>query len=222
MYSINNYVALFDLDGVVMNTEPQYTQFWDAQGMHYLGIPHFCSLIKGQTLTQIFDVYFPDDDAQRKIIQNDLNDFERQMSFNYIDGADTFIAALRQAGVRTALVTSSNEDKMANVYHAHAEFKGLFDKIFTAEMFEHSKPNPECFLTAMKGLQATAEQSVVFEDSFHGLEAGRKAGAYVVGLATTNPRSAVEGQCDWTIDNFVGVTPDTLYHHIIESKKSTL
>ena len=50
--------ALFDLDGVVLDTESQYTVFWDNQGSKYLNIDNFCSLIKGQTLTQIYDKYF--------------------------------------------------------------------------------------------------------------------------------------------------------------------
>ena len=48
--------ALFDLDGVVFNTEPQYTVFWGEQCREFHpeqpGLEH---VIKGQTLTQIYD-----------------------------------------------------------------------------------------------------------------------------------------------------------------------
>jgi haloacid dehalogenase superfamily, subfamily IA, variant 3 with third motif having DD or ED len=104
--------------------------------------------------------------------------------------------------MRTALVTSSNNSKMENVYRAHSEFKKLFDTIITADMFAHSKPDPECFLKGMKLLQTDAAHSVVFEDSFHGLEAGKRAGAFVIGLATTNSRQAIEGKADYIIDDF--------------------
>ena len=45
--------ALFDFDGVIMDTEAQYTLFWNEQGSVYLGENNFGYGIKGQTLTQI-------------------------------------------------------------------------------------------------------------------------------------------------------------------------
>ena len=51
--------ALFDLDGVVINTEPQYSVFWGAQGKEFHPeMADFAERIKGQTLTQIYAGYF--------------------------------------------------------------------------------------------------------------------------------------------------------------------
>lgn len=217
MNEINRYVALFDLDGVVMDTEAQYTIFWDEEGKRRLNIKDFCSRIKGQTLTQILDKHFPDNEALKQEITDELNKFEKDMKFNYILGADTFIKDLRRHGVRTALVTSSNDAKMNNVYRAHPDFKEMFDYIITAEMFVHSKPNPECFLKGMELFNADAAHCIVFEDSFHGLEAGKAAGAYVVGLATTNSASAIEGKADYIINNFAGKDTAWLENIIIKN-----
>jgi beta-phosphoglucomutase len=57
------------------------------------------------------------------------------MSYKYIPGVEAFIADLRRHGAKIAVVTSSNEDKMQNVYNAHPEFKGMVDRILTGEMF---------------------------------------------------------------------------------------
>ena len=46
--------VLFDFDGVIMDTETQYTVFWDEQGHKYLGEEDFGRCFKGQTLTQIY------------------------------------------------------------------------------------------------------------------------------------------------------------------------
>lgn len=52
--------ALFDLDGVVFDTESQYSVFWGMIGKEYHPeIPDFAQIIKGQTLVQIYDKYFP-------------------------------------------------------------------------------------------------------------------------------------------------------------------
>ena len=54
------------------------------------------------------------------------------------------------------------------------------------------------------------ERCVVFEDSFTGLEAGRRAGGAVVGLATTNSAEAIATRCDRVIDDFRTFTVDDM------------
>ena len=109
---------------------------------------------------------------------------------------------LHAHGVKIAIVTSSNERKMASVYAVHPELKELVDRILTAEMFARSKPAPDCFLLGAEVFGTTAENCVVFEDSFHGLEAGNAAGMAVVGLSTTNPAEAIAGKCARVIPDF--------------------
>ena len=108
--------ALFDLDGVVFDTESQYSLFWGMKGKTYHPeVEHFENVIKGQTLVQIFDRWFAGcDDVQRKIA-DELEDFERNMAYDYVPGVEDFLRDLRRAGIRTAVVTSSNDDKMQNV-----------------------------------------------------------------------------------------------------------
>ena len=60
MDTTKTIAALFDFDGVIMDTETQYTVFWDEQGRKYLNEEDFGRRIKGQTLTQIYEKYFSD------------------------------------------------------------------------------------------------------------------------------------------------------------------
>ncbi len=210
MDTTKTIAALFDFDGVVMDTETQYTVFWDAQGRRYLGEKDFGRHIKGQTLNQIYEKYFSDRPDVQQEITAELNVFEKEMSYEYIPGVEAFIAGLRHHGVKVAIVTSSNEEKMQNVYNAHPEFKGMVDRILTGEMFARSKPAPDCFLLGMEIFGAAPENTYVFEDSFHGLQAGMASGATVVGLATTNTREAIAGKAHYIIDDFTGMTCDKL------------
>ena len=198
--------ALFDFDGVVMDTETQYTVYWDEVGRQYHPeLPHFGALIKGQTLTQIYDKHFAGMAEEQSKITAGLNRFEREMKFEYIAGVVDFMKDLRAHGVKIAIVTSSNELKMANVYAAHHELKeGLVDRILTAEMFTRSKPAPDCFLLGAEVFGTVPQNCVVFEDSFHGLEAGNAAGMTVVGLSTTNTAEAIKDKCKLSIPDFVG------------------
>lgn len=203
-------IVLFDLDGVILDTETLYTEFWSRLGKHYLGLEGFGHTIKGQTLRQIFERYFEGRDADKTEIVTRLNDFEVNMEYEYIPGACEFMQKLKAAGVPMAIVTSSNDAKMVNVYKAHPELLTLADAILTSEHFSRSKPDPECFLKGMEILGGTPEDTVVFEDSIHGIEAGRSSGAYVVGLATTYPRERIAPLCDKVIPDFTSLTPDNL------------
>ena len=197
--------ALFDLDGVVFNTEPQYTVFWGAQCREFHPEhPGLEQEIKGMTLVQIYDAWFSGELSEKQVLITErLNDYEAQMSYDYVAGFEAFIHALRNQGVKTAVVTSSNQPKMEAVYRSHPEFKGLFDAILTAEDFDRSKPDPDCYLKAAGRFGIAPEHCVVFEDSFNGLKSGRAAGMYVVGLATTNPTDAIRPLCDEVISDYI-------------------
>ena len=202
--------ALFDLDGVVFDTEPQYTIFWGAQCREFHpehpGLEHE---IKGQTLVQIYDAWFSGELQEKQaVITERLNLYEQQMDYIYVPGFEDYVKKLRTRGVKTAVVTSSNRIKMEAVYERHPEFKGLFDAILTSEDFERSKPDPDCYLKAANRLGVSVKDSVVFEDSFNGLKSGRAAGMYVVGLATTNPAEAISPYADKVVKDYHELASD--------------
>ena len=199
----NFRVALFDLDGVVLDTEIQYGQFWGQMGREFRpDVPDFAQRIKGQTLTQIYDAWFAGERSLQAEITGRLNDFEASMQYSYIKGAHAYVKALRERGTLTAIVTSSNRPKMESVYRARPELPGLFDRILTAEDFTESKPSPQCYLRGAAAFGQRAEECVVFEDSLNGLRAARASGAYVVGLATTLARDVIAPLCDEVIHDF--------------------
>ena len=195
--------ALFDFDGVVMDTETQYSLFWNKIGKQYFPqIEEFGRIIKGQTLVNIYAKYFAGMEKEQQDITARLNQFEKDMAYEYSPGVVDFMKDLRAHGVKMAIVTSSNDLKMANVYKAHPELKELVDRILTAEMFTRSKPAPDCFLLGAEVFGTVPQNCVVFEDSFHGLEAGNAAGMAVVGLCTTNPKEAIADKCKLVIPDF--------------------
>lgn len=204
--SKDTYVALFDFDGVVVDTEPQYSQFWSQKGREYLGMDDLADRIKGQTLTEIYNSFFPGMKKEQEQILSDLYQFEQQMYFDYIPGVLDFITDLRANGVRMAIVTSSNNAKMEAVYQSRPEIKSLFDHILTAEMFPASKPAPDCYLLGMRMFGSTPNTTWVFEDSFNGLRSGMDSGATVIGLATTNSRERIAPLCHYILDDFTGFT----------------
>ena len=197
MDTIKTTAVLFDFDGVVMDTETQYSIFWHKVGIDYLGMDDLESRIKGQTMTYICDTFFAGKTKEQQEITAALNHFEQDMAYDYISGVLDFIADLRRNHVKMAVVTSSNDRKMAAVYRARPEVETMFDRILTAEMFAHSKPAPDCFLLGMEVFGTTPATTYVFEDSFNG-------------LATTNSREAIAPLCHCVLDDFTGFTYDKM------------
>lgn len=195
--------ALFDLDGVILDTESQYTKFWGKQLNHYYPeTPGLEQKIKGQTLVQIYDKYFSGKPEIQKQITQELDEFERNMEFGYVPGFVSFVTALRQRGVKTAVVTSSNRAKMESVYQQRPELKSYFDRILTSEDFNKSKPDPECYITGAHALGVEPKDCAGFEDSINGLKSVRAAGLYCVGFTTTNSRDVVGAMADLTVPDF--------------------
>lgn len=194
-------IALFDLDGVILDTEGSYTAFWDDYGSRHFSEKDFGVKIKGQTLVKILGDYFPEEN-ERKAITDAINDFERKMSYPFVPGVENYIKSLKSNGIRTAVVTSSNILKMENVYRCHPGFREMFDMILTSEDFSESKPSPYCYLKAMRLFGAGPEDCVVFEDSLAGLQAARASGAFVTALTTTNPEEVVRNYADLVIRDF--------------------
>ena len=199
--------CLFDLDGVVFDTEPLYTLFWRNLDKRLRpNIDNFEHIIKGQTLVQIYDKYFAGEEKKQEEITAFVNEYEQNMSFNYITGFEDFVKDVRSKGIKTAVVTSSNLEKMQNVYNKHPEFKGYFDEILTSEDFEESKPSPDCYLKAAARFGVSPKECIVFEDSFNGLRSGIASGARVIGLSTTNSMAEIEPYTKEVISNYDGFT----------------
>ena len=198
--------ALFDLDGTLIDTEDQYTVIWGKICRKYRpDIPRLEYLIKGTTLVQIFERYFPNKADQVEIDQF-LDKSEAEMDYRFYPGALAFIEDLKKNGVKCAIVTSSNQKKMASVRKAIANFDNLFDKVLTSEDFSASKPAPDCYLLGAKVFGCEKEECAVFEDAFTGLQAGMSSGIFTFGITTCNSREAIADKCNYVIDTFEGLT----------------
>ena len=202
---------------MVFDTEPQYTEFWGSQcRLYHPERPGLEQEIKGSTLTQIYDRWFSGDlESEQPVITRRLDAFEAQMRYEYIAGFEQLIADLHAHGVKTAVVTSSNQPKMESVYRAQPQFKQLFDAILTSEDFEHSKPHPDCYLKAAARFNVEPSECIVFEDSFNGLKSGRAAGMKVVGLATTTPADSIAPLSDIQITDYQHTTYQSLNERFI-------
>ena len=205
-----NIAVLFDLDGVLVDSEGIYTEFWEEIDRRYpTGVKDFAHVIKGNTLARILGTYFPDESIRRAILV-ELKRQEEEMVYRLFPGVDRLVMSLKEASIPTAIVTSSNAAKMRHLFNAVPLLRDNIDIIITEEDVTNSKPNPEGYLKASERLGVDPSHAVVFEDSLAGIEAGRRAGAVVVGVATTNPRSTIENLADVTVNLASEMTADRI------------
>ncbi|RNL73208.1 beta-phosphoglucomutase family hydrolase [Streptomyces sp. I6] len=103
------------------------------------------------------------------------------------EGSVAYVHAVRDAGLRTAVVSSSANCRDVL---AAAGIEDLFDErvdgVVAREQRLHGKPAPDTYLAAARALGVPPAEAAVFEDALAGVEAGR-AGNFglVVGVDRT-------------------------------------
>jgi beta-phosphoglucomutase family hydrolase len=136
----------------------------------------------------------PDDPPERETV-NGLGTRKNELVLRRIredgveayEGSVAYVHAVRDAGMRTAVVSSSANCRDVLVA---AGIEDLFDErvdgIVAREQGLHGKPAPDTYLAAARVLGAAPRDAAVFEDALAGVEAGR-AGSFglVVGVDRT-------------------------------------
>lgn len=201
--------VLFDLDGVLIDSEREYTRIWSEIDRRYpTGVENFAIKIKGQTLPEILSNHYPE--TLHSAVIDMLNEQEQQMRYEMLPGAAEMLKALNERGIDAVLVTSSNNLKMKHLREEQPDLESHFAHIITANDISRSKPDPEGYLLGANKIGVAPKNCVVFEDSAQGVKAGKSAGAYVVGLTTTLPAERIAPYSDRIIGTLAEVDLDEI------------
>lgn len=178
---------LFDMDGLVLDTEKLYTRFWQEAAKE-LGYPMtreqalgMRSLNRGAGLAKLQSYFGPEADYERirqKRIQL-MDAYIEQEGVEVKPGIHTLLSFLKEKGIKTAIATSSPLDRTI----AYLSFVGLensFDELVSGYMVEHGKPEPDIYRYAAKKLGLKPSECMVLEDSPAGLLAAKRAGCLPV------------------------------------------
>jgi len=183
--------ALFDLDGVIVDTAKYHFLAWGrlAKELGFEFTEEHNERLKGvsrvrslEILLEIGGISASEDEkaamAEKK--NNWYVDYIRAMDESEIlPGAREYLLQLRENGVKTALGSAS---KNAPMILNNLKITGLFDVIIDGNKTSAAKPDPEVFLLGAQGLGLAPADCVVFEDAEAGVEAGKRAGMRVVGI----------------------------------------
>jgi HAD superfamily hydrolase (TIGR01509 family) len=204
-----NIGFLFDLDGVLIDSETEYTRIWETiDELYPTGVANFSQVIKGTTLPNILSTYFREDIREEVFVK--LHQMQQDMHFEYCPGAYEFLQELRRRNVKIAIVTSSDARKMELLWTQHPELKESVDVVIDAGMIKHSKPDPEGYLLAAAKLGLSPERCVVCEDAVQGIRAGKSAGATVIGFTATLGRDKIAAETDIVVDRISEIDIDSI------------
>jgi beta-phosphoglucomutase family hydrolase len=118
----------------------------------------------------------------------------RENGVELYDGSVRYVRAAREAGLRTAVVSSSaNTVQILDAAGIADLFEARVDGLTAKERDLAGKPAPDMFLAGAEALGVPASRAVVFEDALAGVEAGRAGGfAYVVGVDRVGQAEALK------------------------------
>lgn len=170
--------VLFDMDGVLLDTEPLYTVAYDRlmaphgarldrdTKLEIMGRP---AILSAAHVIQKFALPMTPEEflEMRKPILAELFAHSPAMP-----GAEDFVRALSNRGHRLAVATSTHRALFELKTQKHSWFS-LFDVVVCGddEEIENPKPAPDIFLLAARRLGVTAQHSALFEDSPSGARA---------------------------------------------------
>ena len=175
--------VLFDMDGVVLDTEKLYTRFWQ-EAANLLGYPMtkeqalgMRSLNRGAGLAKMQSYFGPDTDYDKiRGKRMELMDaFVEKEGVELKPGVHELLAYLKKRGIKTAIATSSPLERTV-LYLTSVGLQDSFDELVSGYMVEKGKPEPDIFLYAAKKLEVEPEYCMVLEDSPAGILAAHRAG----------------------------------------------
>ena len=171
--------VLWDMDGTLVDTEPYWMQAqdelvaaWGGEWTHEDALTLVGSgLWHAARVFQSRGVHLTEDEIVEHLTDRVLELIDAN-GLPWRPGARELLSELREAGVKTALVTMSVR-RMAEHVAAQLGFDG-FDTVVSGDDVTHAKPHPEPYLTAVERLGVDAAACVAIEDSAPGIGLGRR------------------------------------------------
>jgi beta-phosphoglucomutase len=186
--------VIFDMDGLVLDTEPGYLVAWQqaANAMGYELSEPFCLSLSGLHYKQI----------ELELIAICGADFNLQ-TFNQLSGIfwrehvyahginikhgfTELLDFIARKQIPYCLATNSRTINACECLEL-AGIKDVFSTILTRDDVEYGKPAPDIFLKAAELLQVPISECLVLEDSHAGIVAASRAGAFSVFVPSTDP-----------------------------------
>ncbi|MEZ5352025.1 MAG: HAD family phosphatase [Bryobacteraceae bacterium] len=184
---------LFDLDGVIIHSMPLHNLAWERYLLsHGIEPGDIEKRMHGLRNDDIVRDYFGGNLPEEDVYEHGAAK-ERLWREMMAPELDNWIVAGVREFIRACSTTPMAVASNAEVPNIEFVLNGAglrphFQAIVDGHQVERPKPAPDIYVRAASLLGVAPQDCVVFEDSIAGIQAGREAGARVVGVATTLDR----------------------------------
>lgn len=179
--------VLFDMDGVILDTEKLYTRFW-VEAAQSLGYPMTYEMALGmrslsrEAGERQLKAYLGDSVDYHEVRETRIRIMEAFIEENGVElkpGIHELLEFLKNHGIKTSIATSSPLDRTKK-YLSQVGLVDAFDALVSGHMVEHGKPEPDIYIYAAANLGLNPEECLVLEDSPTGILAAYRAGCVPV------------------------------------------
>lgn len=181
--------VLFDMDGVLIDSENYYMQGtynWMKEKGFNGSFSQICRLIgtdMENTYKLIFDMFNGKYSIEEIKKMNTKYFLAHPINYKKIvkNGIYELLDFLKENNIKTAICSSSPKSYIEKVL-IECDFLKYFDFIISADDVKKTKPNPEIYLKAIEFLKVSNEDCFIIEDSFLGIESGKRAKIKVIAI----------------------------------------
>jgi beta-phosphoglucomutase len=202
--------VLWDLDGVIVDTDALHYESWQAilpkydlfmslelhQKTFGMNNTQILSLLRGQVVSRdyVLEVGGAKEAYFRELVAQDLHPMA---------GVEEWLGRFKEWGLKQAIASSAPIANIETIL-ATLEYTPLFQSIISGHDLP-AKPDPTVYLTAANSVGVDPVYCVVIEDALVGIEGALNAGMRVIGVATTFPVAALE-QADLVLSSMEELT----------------
>ena len=202
--------VIFDMDGVIVDTEPvhRYAYFQHFEELNIPVTEEMFTSFTGNSTRNVFQnlktlfklEHDVEDLIQRKrTIFNDA--FDNKEDLELLEGVEKLIKDFHQKGMQLILASSASKVTIDRVFRRF-DLHQYFTHIVSGEDFPKSKPDPAIFQHAASLSIASKGNCIVIEDSTNGVKAAKSAGIFCVGYNSFHSKLQDLSEADLIINHF--------------------
>ena len=174
-------LAITDLDGTLVDTS-RVNFLAYSKAMEDFGYSLTYDYYKNNCEGRHYREFLPpmDSSYMEEIHRKKLSLYKEFLSESRLNtGLVDLLQTLKESGIYVALGTTASRENTLDVLRFH-HLESFFDKILTGSEVKKKKPDPECFQTLMEYFWVTPEETLIFEDSFTGVDSAKSSGAGLI------------------------------------------
>jgi beta-phosphoglucomutase len=212
--------ALFDMDGVLIDSYRAHFESWrrtaDERGRVYTEEQFAAGF--GRTSREVIAEQWESAGQGERLSDEQIARIDERKEalfreiiaadFPAMPGAVELIAVLVEAGFRVAVGSSGPRENVQLAIERLGIGK-LLSAVITGHDVKHGKPDPQVFLLAAERCGTAPNRCVVIEDAPVGIEAARRGGMHVIGLASTGRTVAQLQAADLVVTSLHDLSPQT-------------